>query len=73
VAKAEEAALRASAAQILLRLEMTFIEGQMLVVMLNETASSMPDRAKSLYAVSGILLPKSGIKRKRHGSVTHGT
>jgi hypothetical protein len=43
VAKAEEAALRASAAQMTLRLEMIFIEGQVLVVMLNETPRSMPD------------------------------
>jgi len=41
----------------------------MSVVMLNETPRSMPVAAETLYVVSGILLPKSGVWRECHGTV----
>jgi hypothetical protein len=45
----------------------------MSVVMLNETLRSMPDAAETLYAGSGILLPKSGVWRECHGTVAQNT
>ena len=37
--------------------------------MLNGTLRSMPAAAETLYAGSGILLPKSGVRRECHGTV----